>query len=291
MNWLGALSQCAVQNLSCVLITVVESEGSAPRVLGTRMVVTENDFVDTLGGGALEHEAIEHARNLLTAKLPGPVITHRHFVLGSDLTQCCGGKVKLQFDCQWANDFVVHVFGAGHVAQEVARVVQRLPCRATFHDSRQEWLDKLNVCLDVEISSAPTSVTTSKLSENIHITVEACQPESYFMVMTHSHELDMELVEAILTRGDSRYCGLIASKSKAASFRSRLKRKGFMHSELARLTAPLGQHFQTGNTPMEVAVAAVSDLLHLRNAAAKNSNRDHLTVVSRTQAESTTDAS
>jgi xanthine/CO dehydrogenase XdhC/CoxF family maturation factor len=64
-----------------------------------------------------------------------------------------------------------------------------------------------------------------------------------------------------------------------------------MHSELARLTAPLGQHFQTGNTPMEVAVAAVSDLLHLRNAAAKNSNRDHLTVVSRTQAESTTDAS
>lgn len=270
MNWLDALSQCAAQNLSCALITVIESEGSVPRVLGTRMVVTEKECNDTLGGGALEHEAIEHARDILKAAVRGPVITHRQFVLGSDLTQCCGGRVKLQFDCHWSNDFILHVFGAGHVAQEVARVVQRLSCRATFHDSRKEWLQKLNACLDTDLTT-PTSVTTSVLSENVHAAVEDCQPGSYFMVMTHSHELDMELVEAILARADTRYCGLIASRSKALSFRNRLKRKGFTEDELMSLTAPLGQHFQTGNTPMEVAIAAVGDVLHLRNVVASGS--------------------
>jgi xanthine dehydrogenase accessory factor len=232
------------------------------------MVVTDNVFKDTLGGGALEHEAIEHARDLLKAVVRGPVITHREFVLGSDLTQCCGGRVKLQFDCQWSNDFILHVFGAGHVAQEVARVVQRLSCRATFHDSRKEWLDKLTACCDTDRSTSPTSVTTSKLSENVFADVEACQADSYFIVMTHSHELDMELIEAILAKGNSRYCGLIASRSKATSFRSRLKRKGFSEDELIGLTAPLGRHFKTGNTPMEVAVAALGDILHLRNVAA-----------------------
>jgi xanthine dehydrogenase accessory factor len=266
MNWLDALSQCASQNSSCVLITVIESAGSAPRVLGTRMVVTEKYCADTLGGGALEHEAIEYARDILKSAARGPVITHREFVLGSDLAQCCGGRVKLQFDCHWVNDFILNVFGAGHVAQEVARVVQRLSCRATFHDSRKEWLEKLNACVDTGAISS--SVTTSVLSENVYASVDACQSGSYFLVMTHSHELDMELIEAILARGDARYCGLIASKSKAISFRGRLKRKGFTEDELASLTAPLGQHFQTGNTPMEVAVAAIGDILHLRNVVA-----------------------
>ena len=287
MNWLSALSHYAAQNRSCVLVTIIESEGSAPRALGARIVVTQNDVSDTLGGGALEHQAIAHARQLLETKTLAPVISHKQFVLGSDLTQCCGGRVKLQFDCQWANDFILHVFGAGHVAQEVARVVQRLPCRATFHDGREQWLDKLNGCLDSAAASFSTSVTTAVLSENVYSCVEMCEPGSYFLVMTHSHELDMELVEAILARGDARYCGLIASDSKAASFRSRLKRKGFNDAELANLTSPLGQHIQTGNTPMEVAVAALGDVLHVRNDVTQTK----LSVVSTTPQEITTDAS
>ena len=126
MNWLSALSHNAAQNISCILVTVIDSEGSAPRVQGTRLVVTENNFVDTLGGGSLEHEAIAHARELLSAKTQSPLITNRQFILGSDLTQCCGGRVTLQFDCHWANDFILHVFGAGHVAQALVRVLVRV---------------------------------------------------------------------------------------------------------------------------------------------------------------------
>ena len=84
MNWLKALTQHADNNISCVLITVIESSGSAPRVVGTRMVVTADGFSDTVGGGALEHEAIEHARELLQAGQHEPPISHREFTLGSD---------------------------------------------------------------------------------------------------------------------------------------------------------------------------------------------------------------
>lgn len=264
MNWLKALTQHAEDNISCVLITVIESTGSAPRVVGTRMVVTSDGFDDTVGGGALEHGAIEHAQYLLQTAKHEPLITQREFTLGADLTQCCGGRVTLQFDCHWANDFTLHVFGAGHVAQEMARIVQRLSCRTTFYDGRAQWLEKLNSCVDSQSSSTHAYVSTNLITENPYTLVEQCPANSYFAIMTHSHELDMELVEAVLSRRDALYCGLIASDSKAASFRSRLKRKGFSEEELQGLTAPLGRHSDTGNTPMEVAVATVADVLHIR---------------------------
>ncbi len=266
MNWLQALTAHANANRACVLVTVVESTGSSPRKTGARMVVDTEDFFDTLGGGALELEAISHARALLANGTREPAISHRNFILGSDLTQCCGGTVNLQFDCQWANDFVLHVFGAGHVAQEVARITQRLPCISTFHDSRSEWLEKLRQCISAEPTSPHAGIRTSLLTNNPHACVESCEPGAYFLIMTHSHELDLELVEAVLSRGDARYCGLIASGSKAASFRGRLKRQGFSDSELSRLTAPLGTRVNTGNTPMEVAVAGIADILHERQS-------------------------
>ena len=269
MNWLKALAQHADNNISCVLITVIESSGSAPRVVGTRMVVTADGFSDTVGGGALEHEAIEHARELLQSEQHEPLISHREFTLGSDLTQCCGGRVTLQFDCHWSNDFTLHVFGAGHVAQELARIVQRLSCRTTFYDAREPWLDKVKRGIEAQDGDTHAFVSTHLMTENPYTLVEQCPANSYFVIMTHSHELDMELVEAVLSRQDALYCGLIASDSKAASFRSRLKRKGFSTDEIEGLTAPLGCHSETGNTPMEVAVATVADVLHIRQQQLK----------------------
>jgi xanthine dehydrogenase accessory factor len=56
----------------------------------------------------------------------------------------------------------------------------------------------------------------------------------------------------------------IASDSKALSFKKRLQRKGFTDRELQQLTAPLGKSVETGNSPMEVAIAVCADLLTTR---------------------------
>jgi xanthine dehydrogenase accessory factor len=72
MNWgeaIGALNQ---QGQAYVLLTVLETKGSIPRDSGSKMLVTDNKLYDTIGGGALEFEAITVARNLLKNNSKAP---------------------------------------------------------------------------------------------------------------------------------------------------------------------------------------------------------------------------
>lgn len=78
-----------------VRVSVIVSEGSTPRETGAAMLVTPGETADTIGGGALEHEAIAAARRLMAA---GHAPWRREilsFPLGPSLGQCCGGRVKL----------------------------------------------------------------------------------------------------------------------------------------------------------------------------------------------------
>ncbi len=78
---------------ACAVVTVVQVQGSAPRGPGTSMVVTPGAVVGTIGGGRLEHEAIERACAML-ADAGAPPILER-IPLGPHLGQCCGGVVTL----------------------------------------------------------------------------------------------------------------------------------------------------------------------------------------------------
>ncbi|MDG2533034.1 xanthine dehydrogenase accessory protein XdhC [Sphingomonas sp. HITSZ_GF] len=91
-DWLEAL-RAARGHESAALVTVLSTEGSAPRRAGTRMTVTAGDSIGTIGGGALEHRAIEQARKLLD--LPPGSWRVQDWPLGPLLGQCCGGQVRL----------------------------------------------------------------------------------------------------------------------------------------------------------------------------------------------------
>jgi len=302
VSWLQALADVRSRGDASVLITVDKVKGSSPRGVGTRMLVSRHGAADTIGGGALELAALSHAERLLQRADPEPCIERGRFTLGKALSQCCGGQAILSFAYEPACDFRLEVFGAGNVALELARLARRLPCIATFHDPRAPWLARLDADLhagrsgepsphvdpraeatmstagpDIDLP-APAGVPTEgagrliarTLGANVFGAVEACRPGSLFVVMTHSHELDLEVCEAVLTRGDAAYLGLIASRSKALRFRSRLSRKGFSESELRGLTAPLGRRVRTGDTPMEVAIAAMADVLSARERARRS---------------------
>lgn len=252
MNWIDAIAHSARANVGFVVVTVLETEGSAPRDVAAKMVVLAERTEDSIGGGNLEFEATQVARDLLHAR-DDPIIQQRVFSLGADLTQCCGGKVTLLFECFPPWDFSVVLFGAGHVGTALTTILAQLPCRVQWVDSR-----------DIFPASLASNIKPVAM-ENAFAAVEDCAPAAYYLIMTHSHELDLELCEAILTRGDSRYCGLIGSRSKGAKFRSQLKKKGFTAAELARLTCPIGMESIPGKTPMEVAVSVAGELLALRH--------------------------
>ena len=252
MKWLDAIARLSRENTGFVLVTVVATEGSAPRDAESKMVVEAGQTHDSIGGGNLEFEAIDAARELLNADKSA--IQSRVFSLGKDLTQCCGGKVTLLFECFPPCRFNIVLFGAGHVGKALAVILSELPCRLRWVDSRD----------DIFPRPLPENIETAPM-RNAFEAVGSCPEGAYYLIMTHSHEIDIELCEAILTRGDSRYCGLIGSKSKGAKFRSRLGKKGFTAEELNRLTCPIGLQSIPGKTPMEVAVSVAGQLLELHH--------------------------
>lgn len=253
MNWAGAIARLFADNQSFVVVTVLETRGSAPRDRQSKMVVTKAASYDSIGGGNLEFCATEHARELLSRGQSGN--ERQDYTLGKDVSQCCGGQVELLYECFPSCDFHIALFGAGHVGKALVRILADLPCRVTWFDSREDVLSA-----SIMESGVPDNVIP-RFMNNSPAAVDDLLPGVWYLVMTHSHEIDFELVEAILTRSDFAYCGLIGSQSKAVSFRKRLSRMGFSDSELAQLTSPIGIDLGGGKMPMEVSVSVSAQLL------------------------------
>ncbi len=80
---------------AAALITVLRVAGSAPREAGARLIVRPSGgFRGTIGGGELEWQAIALARKQLEMT-NGAFVMRRHFALGPELGQCCGGRTEL----------------------------------------------------------------------------------------------------------------------------------------------------------------------------------------------------
>jgi xanthine dehydrogenase accessory factor len=242
--------------MPCVIeIRVKETRGSAPRESGTRMWVSATETRGTIGGGNLEYTALKIAREML---LSGEVRRSRKFALGDALGQCCGGAVTLDFTLKDAVDsdpplFEVALFGAGHVGREVAAILGRLPCRLTWIDPRPDAFPA---------TVAPN--TRVVIEEEPQWMVDEAPAGACYLVMTHSHALDLDIVERILKRSDVRFVGLIGSETKAAKFRARLKARGV---DASRLVCPIGL-LKAGKHPAEVAVSVAAQLIALDTTAA-----------------------
>lgn len=252
MNWIEAISLFNAQAQDYVLVTVLETKGSSPRDTGTKMVVSADKSVDTIGGGALEYQAINIAQELLASNNNALQYTET-FNLGKDLKQCCGGVVTVFFEVFIASNFNIVIFGAGHIGHSLIKILSEIDCQVRWFDSRSELFpEKCASHIHKKIMSQP------------ELAVESCAPQSYFLVMTHDHALDQQLCEMILSRTDSRYCGLIGSSAKGLKFRQRLLKKGYKEQELELLSCPVGLSSLKSKKPMEIAVSISAELLQLR---------------------------
>jgi xanthine dehydrogenase accessory factor len=243
-------------------ILVADTRGSAPREAGTRMWVDAAGTRGTIGGGNLEYTALKIAREML---LSGECRRERKFALGDSLGQCCGGSVTLLFnlkpsmDDSLSHSFDVVLFGAGHVGKEVARTLGRLPCRLTWIDPRPEVFP-----------AAVEANTRVVIEEEPAWMVDEAPPDAHYLVMTHSHALDLEIVERVLRRSDYAFLGLIGSETKAAKFKLRLHQKDLPTD---RLVCPIGI-FKGEKHPAAVAVSAVAQLLSVSGARREASARE-----------------
>jgi xanthine dehydrogenase accessory factor len=170
-----------------------------------------------------------------------------------------GRKPRHSDDCFYepivASDLNIAVFGAGHVGSAVVAALSALDCNIRWIDSRRNIFRHI-----------PRNVRAIE-SETPALEVAALPAQSYYLVMTHSHALDYDIVDRILRRGDARYCGLIGSRSKRRRFEKRYRAEGMPQALLDNLVCPIGVDGITGKKPAEIAVAAAAEILQVYEAA------------------------
>jgi len=312
-NWLtAALAEPAV------LVTVAIVEGSVPREPGAKMLVTADGFAGTIGGGHLEHRAIEIARMMLKERLKeGGEPRLERFALGPSLGQCCGGIAHLAFEVadrdqmalldarrnvdtirvvaldhrmwalfdadgvqlagdrvppfdrtlgthvftdtdgrRWLADAILAprahlmLFGAGHVGAAIVRALAELPCRVTWVDERE----------DLFPADVPSNVTI-EATDIPEALVGGAAPGTTFLVMTHSHALDLRLSNAILSRPGRDWFGLIGSDTKRRQFEHRLRERGIADDKIAAMVCPIGLPGIAGKAPAVIAASCAAQLL------------------------------
>ena len=244
-----------------MLVQVLESRGSVPREAGTRMLVGTDVVAGTIGGGHLELQAIVRARALLADRITAP--HDQPIALGPTLGQCCGGALTLRTApldaaalAAWPDEpplFTLQLYGAGHVGRAIVQLLASLPCAV-------DWIDER----EAEFPAEPGPPHIRRLCvEPVEAEVPLAPPGAFYLVLTHSHDLDLRITEAILQRGDFGYLGLIGSATKRARFLSRFRQRGVADAALTRLTCPIGVPGIPGKQPEQIAVAVVAQLLQV----------------------------
>ncbi|MFP7606623.1 xanthine dehydrogenase accessory protein XdhC [Serratia quinivorans] len=247
-EWIEALADLRRRGEPCVLVTLVDELGSTPRNRGTKMLVTAERAVNTIGGGHLEFQALAIAREMLQQE--AATLRLERFPLAARLGQCCGGTTSVLFEPLIPPRPQIALFGAGHVGRALVNILATLPCRVRWVDGRAAEFPAL----------LPAGVQQNVCEEPLEI-VDAMPPGSYFIVMTHDHALDLALEERILRRGDAGYFGLIGSLTKRKRFEYKLGQRGISEAAIDGMRCPLGLPDVKGKLPAEIAVAVAAEII------------------------------
>jgi xanthine dehydrogenase accessory factor len=305
MTTFGRLVEAIDAEGAAALVRVLASEGSVPREAGARMIVRPSGgFHGTIGGGALEWDAIAEARKVLAGgRCPMQVLTKS---LGPDLAQCCGGRVKLsieRFDARDRGELSAlaarEARGAlttyarrdaeGRLIRRAAAPGEPVPSDAereiwneagapvllfgAGHVGRALVLAMAPLPFSIRwIDSRPDAFPVA-VPPNVRLVQNAAPaselatapPDSMLVVMTHSHPLDLDIVARALSEPHRfAYVGLIGSATKRARFVSQLRGAGLPPSAIERLVCPIGIAGIEGKEPAIIAAAVAAQLLLIR---------------------------
>lgn len=235
-QWLDLASACERTSTAYALVHRLGEPAGAPH----RVVVTAETARGSLGAASLDAAAVVAARSRLAPGGAGGVV------------EADGASLFVHVVRPEAFD--VLLFGNGHVGRALVQVLGALPCRVRWIDEREhDFPARVPANVEVVASDAPAAEI-------------ACAPRgAYVVVMTHSHALDFDIVEAALERDDWSYLGLIGSRPKRAQFERRLAARGAPESDLARVTCPIGARSGlTSKEPGAIAVGVAAELLAIR---------------------------
>ena len=237
-NWIELLRQFKKENKQVALVIVTKVLGSAPCKVGSKMIVTtDKQIFGTIGGGKLEFQVIDEAVSAISEKK----IKEFRYTLGPKFEQCCGGKVELIIEPMNQSPDL-YLFGAGHIGVEVCRILKDTPFNISLLDVRPNW--KETIAID-------ESVNYIAVDFDLYKQTVQWGPNCYVAIMTHDHKLDYEIT-ALALHSETKYIGLIGSKTKKNKFNNMLKRELNFEPGIAPVHCPIGLDLG-GNSPKEIS--------------------------------------
>ena len=237
------------------LVTVIATEGSTPQKAGAKMLVyPDGRIVGTIGGGCVEAEMTWRARQSIEARKPQ--------VASYDLTPdqagedglVCGGRMQVFIEPIEGTPTLC-LFGAGHVAQPLARMAKASGFRVQVADDRIKFANRerfpdVDLLVVDEFAAAARQMTLG--------------PNTYAVVVTRGHKGDGEALRAVVGKG-LRFVGLLGSRPKLVHLASALEESGVPPEELAEIHCPLGIEIGAVS-PEEIAVSVLAQMIAVRHA-------------------------
>ncbi|TDD99727.1 xanthine dehydrogenase accessory protein XdhC [Flavobacterium cellulosilyticum] len=245
-NWIELLQEFKAKRIPVALVTVSKIIGSAPCKLASKMIVTQDKTIfGTIGGGKLEFQVID----LAVIAIQENKITTFSYTLGPEFEQCCGGKVELIIEPM--NQFPeLHLFGAGHIGVALCSILNDTPFIIHLYDTRENWRETIDLDPSIKYSSIPFDLYKQTIPWGANC---------YVAIMTHDHRLDFEITALALV-SETKYIGLIGSKTKKSRFNKMLINELGLKGGIAPVHCPIGLDLG-GSTPKEIAISIASELL------------------------------
>jgi len=237
------------ENIDAAICTIVESKGSTPRKVGSKMIVyLTGEIAGSIGGGNLEKKVIENAKKQIQTNLPKLFVhslLHQH-------NMCCGGQVSIFIDPIMKRS-KLYIFGAGHTGNALAYHASKVDFDVFVIDNRKEYLDQLNIDkvnkLHAEHKEALPSLPFDK--------------HTYVAIMTYEHQYDRDILLYCIKQPYA-YLGMIGSKRKVE-----ITKKMFLESDLIdqkdleTVDMPMGIDINA-ETPHEIAISILSKLIAVK---------------------------
>ena len=241
---------------------IINTEGSVPSSTGNYMLISKKDIYGTIGGGHLEYLVINKSKKLLESKIKKSETLS--IPLGPGIGQCCGGYVQIQLTYynnghesleNFKENTDLFIFGAGHIGQALCSKLLDLNFNIHLIDSRQNLL-LMNEYKDIDyiFANKPWEL------------VKNLTPNSYYIILTHSHDFDFKIINEILIYNSFKFIGLIGSKTKKNRFSSRLRNNGHNQNLIDLIECPVGLNIKHSKEPNEIAISIIAKLIDYRNS-------------------------
>jgi len=262
MNIFRRAYELEEENESFALVTLIETDGSTPRNDSAKMIVKKNaKTYGTIGGGSFEYTVIKEAE-ICIAKGESKILDYNLDNKERDsLNMICGGKAKVYIDVINSEPIIL-LLGGGHINYSISKYIDILNYKYIIIDNLKEMANSDRFPNAHKIINKDFEKGIKELSINNQYSV---------VVATRGHEKDYECIKQILG-SNAEYIGMIGSKKKTKETFDRLKKEGFQE-KLSSVNAPIGLDLGA-QTPEEIGISIISEIMKIRNKATGNSLKD-----------------